>query len=532
MAEALAGRAAALSAAETEVAEAGRPAPCRARRAASAGQARADGLALALDEESPSSDAGPLAGQPRRPGHAASTWSSVETGWEAPFEAAAGGALGAVVVDGVGAARALLARLAEAGTAAAVLRRAAGPSGETLPPDAGDTLRRARLRPTCSSTAGGRALARRCPGTAVAVDGGWEKALDVALANPALVVVTRDGDRFRPTGLAGRAPLGPGHDCGCLDEARAKAEAAEARWRWPRVATPPPPAGATRPPPRWPPRRPTVEVPRRRTPPPSLVWPGRRPPPTRPSPRRRCCAAHRRQLAELSTSEVGARRRAGRTWWLRLPARARRAQAGLRGGPSWRSRPERVRCGGWRNGSEAVHSLRTELEVLAARPGRAAHATSPGRRAEVDERLERAGGEREAGPGPGASTWSGRRNAPPGWRHWSAAQLASESTLPCSSRRAPAPPGRGRDRLTTRLDRGTRRRRSAAERRLEEVRERARRAELEEAERACAWRRRSRRCGATSTASPRRRWRATCPPLGRRHQCRRAGPASSSGSCG
>jgi len=30
----------------------------------------------------------------------------------------------------------------------------------------------------------------------VLVDGGWEHALDVALANPGVIAVTRDGDRF------------------------------------------------------------------------------------------------------------------------------------------------------------------------------------------------------------------------------------------------------------------------------------------------------------------------------------------------
>ena len=30
----------------------------------------------------------------------------------------------------------------------------------------------------------------------VLVDGGWEQALDVALANPGVIAVTREGDRF------------------------------------------------------------------------------------------------------------------------------------------------------------------------------------------------------------------------------------------------------------------------------------------------------------------------------------------------
>jgi chromosome segregation protein len=59
---------------------------------------------------------------------------------------------------------------------------------------------------------------------AVAVEGGWERALDVALAHPGLVVVTRDGDRFASTGWRAGASAHAATGA-ALDEARSQVEA-------------------------------------------------------------------------------------------------------------------------------------------------------------------------------------------------------------------------------------------------------------------------------------------------------------------
>jgi len=54
---------------------------------------------------------------------------------------------------------------------------------------------------------------------AVAVEGGWPGALDVALAHPGLIVVTREGDRFGPAGWRTGAD-GSGATAAALEEAR------------------------------------------------------------------------------------------------------------------------------------------------------------------------------------------------------------------------------------------------------------------------------------------------------------------------
>jgi chromosome segregation protein len=80
-------------------------------------------------------------------------------------------------------------------------------------------------------------LLDRLLGAAVVADGGWEAAVDVALAHPEAVVVTRDGDRFGAVGwrIGGRSA---GATRAALDEARQHADdarvtqaAAEARLR-------------------------------------------------------------------------------------------------------------------------------------------------------------------------------------------------------------------------------------------------------------------------------------------------------------
>jgi chromosome segregation protein len=64
-------------------------------------------------------------------------------------------------------------------------------------------------------------------GRAVVVDGGWERALDIAIERPDLVVVTSAGDRFSG-GLWRTGASGPGATGAALEEARGRAAAASA----------------------------------------------------------------------------------------------------------------------------------------------------------------------------------------------------------------------------------------------------------------------------------------------------------------
>ncbi|HVE46787.1 MAG TPA: chromosome segregation protein SMC [Acidimicrobiales bacterium] len=133
----------------------------------------------------------------------------VDPGWQAAFEAAVGEAVAAVVVEDVDSARRALARLKSEGATSA----AAG--GSVLPIVAGTTSEAEKaaaesLVAACPATALLRHVRSSRPGTesflgsllsrAVAVDGGWQETLDVALAHPGLIVVNRDGDRFSATG--------------------------------------------------------------------------------------------------------------------------------------------------------------------------------------------------------------------------------------------------------------------------------------------------------------------------------------------
>ncbi|MGI9023609.1 MAG: chromosome segregation protein SMC [Acidimicrobiales bacterium] len=166
--------------------------------------ARVDALALALDNVSV--DGGGLDDVDGVVGRLAELV-TVEVGWEAAFEAAAAEALGAVVVEDVDAARACLAgRTPDAGPLAIV---ALGPSGplsgvpgsrlhEAGPPAVAVPGARV-VEHVQSSHPGVAALLDTLLVDAVAVDG-WEEAVDLALAHPRVVVVTRSGDRFSARG--------------------------------------------------------------------------------------------------------------------------------------------------------------------------------------------------------------------------------------------------------------------------------------------------------------------------------------------
>ncbi|HEY5156279.1 MAG TPA: AAA family ATPase, partial [Acidimicrobiales bacterium] len=156
--------------------------------------ARADALALALDEARSRAGAERLADVDGVLGTLLDLV-EVDEGWEAAFEAAAGEALAAVVVDGVDAARRALETLHGEAISGAVLALSAGGMSRTAPP-VGEPLRR-HVR---GARAGVDGLLDALVGSAVVIDGSWAAAVDAALAHPDAVVVTPDGDRFGLTG--------------------------------------------------------------------------------------------------------------------------------------------------------------------------------------------------------------------------------------------------------------------------------------------------------------------------------------------
>ena len=158
---------------------------------------------------------------------------TIEPGAEAAVAAALGDALRGVVAADADAARPALARLRSTGTA-----------GTVLVPDAAAPVGTAERQ--LALPAGARPLAA-CVGTAVpglgevlgrlleltvVVDGTWEQALSVALAHPALIVVTPDGDRLDARGAwhAGGATIGA-TPAAAQEARRRAAEAGEARHR-------------------------------------------------------------------------------------------------------------------------------------------------------------------------------------------------------------------------------------------------------------------------------------------------------------
>ena len=183
--------------------------------------ARAEALAMALDEARARAGAERLADVDGVVGTLLELV-EIDAGWEQAFEAAAGEAIAAVVVDGADAARRSLAALRAGDAAGAVLAMpapgsAANPAGLPL---FGEPIRshvRARLP-------GVEALLDGLLFSSVAVDD-WIAALDLAIAHPELVVVTRDGDRFATSGFRTGA-AGTGATGAALEEARSQAEAA------------------------------------------------------------------------------------------------------------------------------------------------------------------------------------------------------------------------------------------------------------------------------------------------------------------
>jgi chromosome segregation protein len=152
----------------------------------------------------------------------------VVPGAEVAVEAALGSRLHALVVDGGPAARAAVERLrgGEASALLLVADRYARPTASALthPSDGRPLIECVRSR-----RADLDALVRALLARVVLVESGWRAALDLALDNPDIVAVTRDGDRFGGptpwrTGPAGRSAVTPS----TLADARARADDAEA----------------------------------------------------------------------------------------------------------------------------------------------------------------------------------------------------------------------------------------------------------------------------------------------------------------
>lgn len=182
-------------------------------------RARAEALALALDEARSKAGTERLAGIEGVVGTLLDVV-EVDPGWEAAFEAAAGDALAAVVVDSPDAARRALAALhGEALTGAVLALGAARPPRAPVP--VGEPLRR-HVRATRPDV---ERLLDALLGAAVVVDGGWADAVDAALAHPDALVVTPDGDRFGDTGWR-IGSAGAGATGAALEEAQRRAEQA------------------------------------------------------------------------------------------------------------------------------------------------------------------------------------------------------------------------------------------------------------------------------------------------------------------
>ncbi|MBI2709056.1 MAG: chromosome segregation protein SMC [Actinobacteria bacterium] len=183
--------------------------------------ARAEALASALDEARARAGVERLAGVEGVLGTLVELV-EVDTGYEAAFEAAAGEALAAVVVADEPAARRALQVLSGEAAAGTVLP-GEGPGGRpAVPGFAGGEPLRPKVR---GRDAGVEGLLDSLLG-AVVVAPRWADAIDVVLASPGTVAVTRDGDRFAVTGwrlgASGRGATGA-----ALEEARSRAAAAQ-----------------------------------------------------------------------------------------------------------------------------------------------------------------------------------------------------------------------------------------------------------------------------------------------------------------
>jgi len=223
------GLASAFAAAEVALAEATEAARDaeEARRTADADRhtwsARADALAQALDTARARAGTERLAGVDGVIGTLLDLV-EIDDGYEAAFEAAAGEALAAVVVQDVNTGRRALDLLHQGDVAGAILPLGAVHAPPALPLGNGEPLRW-HVHANDSAVDG---LLDTLFGTVVVIDGDWTVAVDLALGHPGTVIVTRDGDRFGTTGWRVGGPAS-GATGTALAEARERAAEASER---------------------------------------------------------------------------------------------------------------------------------------------------------------------------------------------------------------------------------------------------------------------------------------------------------------
>ena len=173
--------------------------------AAARTQARADALSRAFDELSGAGGRAIISGLDGVLGTFLDLI-DVDAGWERAVESAAGASVGAMVVDGRKSARAALEALRREGGAGLILAVAEGDVTALTAPVGCDSLRSLVRARHGSLGHVSRVLDTLFARAFVAKD--WESGIEVALANPDLVIVTRDGDRFASSGwrvASGRA---------------------------------------------------------------------------------------------------------------------------------------------------------------------------------------------------------------------------------------------------------------------------------------------------------------------------------------
>ncbi len=162
--------------------------------------ARAEALAQALDSVRAAVDVSVLAGIEGIAGSLVD-YLEIEAGAEAAVAAALGEAMHAIVVEGDDAARQAVQRIASGDAQALLLvldaRDNAVTMGATLAPEGAKALAACVRAPLPGLQA---TLTRLLAGVVLA-DGDWRSALDLAIENPDLTVMTPSGDRFGGRGL-------------------------------------------------------------------------------------------------------------------------------------------------------------------------------------------------------------------------------------------------------------------------------------------------------------------------------------------
>ena len=149
----------------------------------------------------------------------------IDEGWEAAVHAALGDAVAGIVMRDSAAARAALSSLDAQNVNGAVLALGAARETQVSPPT-GSRGVRGVVRAAGPDASAVEALLDSLLSRAVIADS-WGTAVDIALANPGLHVVTRRGDRFAPSGwrIGGQADA---VTAAALDDATAKQAAAAA----------------------------------------------------------------------------------------------------------------------------------------------------------------------------------------------------------------------------------------------------------------------------------------------------------------